>query len=76
VIDQGPGVPDEYKLRLFERFAQISGQKGRRPGMGLGLTFCRLVAEAHGGRIWIEDNPTGGSVFAFILPAANNLEKP
>lgn len=71
VIDQGPGVPDEYKTRLFERFAQISGQKGRRPGMGLGLTFCRLVAEAHGGRIWIEDNPAGGSVFAFTLPTAN-----
>jgi NtrC-family two-component system sensor histidine kinase KinB len=72
VIDQGPGVPDEYKTRLFERFAQISGQKGRRPGMGLGLTFCRLVAEAHGGRIWIEDNPTGGSVFAFTLPHCQN----
>lgn len=74
VIDQGPGVPDEYKMRLFERFAQISGQKGRRPGMGLGLTFCRLVAEAHGGRIWIEDNPAGGSVFAFTLPAANGAD--
>jgi NtrC-family two-component system sensor histidine kinase KinB len=72
VIDQGPGVPDEYKTRLFERFAQISGQKGRRPGMGLGLTFCRMVAEAHGGRIWIEDNPTGGSVFAFTLPYHQN----
>lgn len=74
VIDQGPGVPDEYKTRLFERFVQISGQKGRRPGMGLGLTFCRLVAEAHGGRIWIEDNPAGGSVFAFTLPAANGAD--
>ena len=74
VIDQGPGVPDEYKTRLFERFTQISDQKGRRRGTGLGLTFCRLVAEAHGGRIWIEDNPAGGSVFAFTLPAVNGAD--
>jgi signal transduction histidine kinase len=39
-----------------------------RRGVGLGLTFCKLVAEAHGGSIWIEDNPGGGSVFAFTLP--------
>lgn len=68
VIDQGPGVPDEYKQTLFDRFVEVKGRVGRRRGTGLGLTFCRLVVEAHGGAIWIEDNPQGGSIFAFTLP--------
>ncbi len=76
VIDQGPGVPLEYKERLFDRFVQISGQKSARGGVGLGLTFCRLVVEAHNGRIWIEDNPQGGSIFAFTVPlAADNVKE-
>jgi signal transduction histidine kinase len=68
IADQGPGIPDEYKARLFDRFVQIKGRQGARRGSGLGLTFCKLVVEAHGGRIWIEDNPGGGSIFAFTLP--------
>ncbi len=68
IVDQGPGVPAEYKETLFERFVQIEGRRKVRRGVGLGLTFCRLVVDAHGGRIWIEDNPTGGSVFSFTLP--------
>ncbi len=71
VLDNGPGIPDDYKVRIFERFQQIdTGNKGHRRGTGLGLTFCRLTVEAHGGTIWIEDNPTGGSVFALTLPLA------
>ena len=70
VLDAGPGVPDEYKLLLFDRFVQVRGRKGARRGTGLGLTFCRLVAETHGGRIWIDDNPAGGSIFSFTLPVA------
>lgn len=75
VIDQGPGVPDEYKTRLFDRFVQVKDQKGKRRGSGLGLTFCRLVVEAHGGRIWVEDNPFGGSVFSLTLPLVNGEPK-
>jgi signal transduction histidine kinase len=70
VTDSGPGIPDEYKTRLFDRYAQMKGRRGKRRGSGLGLTFCRMVVEAHGGRIWIEDNPGGGSIFAFTLPVA------
>jgi signal transduction histidine kinase len=70
VVDQGPGVPADYKNTLFDRFVQIEGRRKVRRGVGLGLTFCRLVTEAHGGMIWIEDNPEGGSVFAFTLPLA------
>jgi K+-sensing histidine kinase KdpD len=68
VVDSGPGVPDAFKKKIFDRFQQVEGSKGHRRGTGLGLTFCRLTVEAHGGRIWIEDNPAGGSIFAFTLP--------
>lgn len=71
VVDTGPGVPDEYKERLFDRFAQIKGQHGRRRGTGLGLTFCKMAVEAHGGAIWIEDNPEGGAVFSLTLPVVD-----
>lgn len=71
IIDQGPGVPDSYKERLFEQFVQIEGQHGKRRGVGLGLTFCKLVIQAQGGRIWVEDNPQGGSTFSFTLPVAH-----
>ncbi|HLY25551.1 MAG TPA: GAF domain-containing protein, partial [Aggregatilineales bacterium] len=68
VSDTGPGIPNEYKRSIFDRFQQIETAKANRRGTGLGLTFCRLTVEAHGGRIWIEDNPGGGSIFAFTLP--------
>jgi len=71
VVDTGPGVPEDYKAKLFERFVQVKGRRGARRGIGLGLTFCRMVVEAHNGRIWIEDNPGGGSIFAFTLPVAD-----
>jgi signal transduction histidine kinase len=72
VVDTGPGVPDEYKTRLFDRFFQLRDAHGTRRGTGLGLAFCRMVVEAHGGRIWIEDNPAGGSIFVFTLPVAQS----
>ncbi len=74
VIDSGPGIPAADRDRLFDRFVQLKTENGSskkpRRGVGLGLTFCRLVVEAHGGRIWVEDNPDGGSVFVFTLPTA------
>jgi NtrC-family two-component system sensor histidine kinase KinB len=68
VLDRGPGIPDDYKDHLFDQFVQVDGRKKVRRGVGLGLTFCRLVVEAHGGKIWIEDREGGGSAFVFILP--------
>lgn len=70
VIDNGPGIPDEYKDNIFDRFTRVPGQKSQRRSTGLGLTFCKLAIESHGGRIWVEDNPEGGSIFAFTLPVA------
>ncbi len=67
VIDSGPGVPPDYREKIFERFVQVPGQRARRRGTGLGLTFCRLTVEAHGGRIWVDANPEGGSIFTFTI---------
>ena len=68
VQDTGPGVPTDYREKIFERFAQVPSTRGRRRGSGLGLTFCLLAVEAHGGKIWVNNRPEGGSVFSFILP--------
>ncbi|HEX3051067.1 MAG TPA: ATP-binding protein, partial [Aggregatilineaceae bacterium] len=71
ITDTGPGIPPADRERIFERFAQVKGDHvahGRR-GFGLGLTFCKLTIEAHGGQIWVEDGPDGvGSQFVFTLP--------
>jgi two-component system sensor histidine kinase KdpD len=69
VVDQGPGIPPEERERVFQRFYRLERQNGRQEGMGLGLPICRNILEAHGGRLWIEDAPQGGAVFAFALPA-------
>lgn len=71
VIDRGKGIPDHYKQRLFDRFVQMEGRQIVRKGVGLGLSLCKAVAEAHGGTIWIEDYESGGSVFSILLPIEN-----
>ena len=69
VKDTGPGIPPDQRERVFEWFAQIGDEKLKRRGFGLGLTFCRLVIEAHGGRIWVESGADGvGTKFVFTLP--------
>jgi signal transduction histidine kinase len=68
VSDTGPGIPEEYREKIFDRFSQVPGQSGRRRGSGLGLTFCKLAVEAHGGHIWVEPRPGGGSTFTVVLP--------
>jgi signal transduction histidine kinase len=66
VADAGPGVPEAHRVRVFERFVQ-TGDAPARNSRGLGLAFCKVVAEAHGGRIWIED-AAPGAVFCIRLP--------
>ena len=68
VADEGPGIPEDVRPRLFEKF--VTGRQ-RGSGSGLGLLFCRLAVEAHGGRIWVENGREGGAVFVFTLPAAS-----
>ena len=73
VSDSGPGVPDEQKDKIFLKFHQVKrGKKVAGQGVGLGLAICKTIVEAHRGRIWVQDNPNGGSVFSFVLrPAAS-----
>jgi signal transduction histidine kinase len=71
--DRGMGIPIAYHERIFEKFGQVRGRKVR--GTGLGLTFCKLAVEAHGGRIWLESEEGAGSVFAFALPLAGREER-
>jgi signal transduction histidine kinase len=66
VTDAGPGVPPALRERVFDRFVQ--GSAPARGGRGLGLAFCKLAVEAHGGTIWIED-ASPGAVFCIRLPA-------
>lgn len=73
VRDSGPGIPAEYQEKIFERFGQIPGQAGRTRGSGLGLAYCRMAVEAHGGRIRVESTPGSGSTFSFFLPIYGNL---
>ncbi len=69
ISDTGPGIPAVDRERIFERFTQGSGDKLKRRGFGLGLAYCRLAVDGHGGRIWIQDGPNGiGSRFTFTLP--------
>lgn len=70
ILDTGPGIPAEYQGRVFDRYVQVSGREGRRRGTGLGLAFCKMAVEAHGGQIWVETRPEGGSLFRFVLPLA------
>jgi len=71
VTDTGTGIPEEYREKIFEKFSQIEEQESRRGrGSGLGLTFCKLVVEAHGGHIWVESQAGQGSTFIFTLPVA------
>ncbi|MBI3592902.1 MAG: GAF domain-containing protein [Nitrospirae bacterium] len=69
VSDRGIGIPDELKGKIFDKFFQVEeGKMQRKTTTGLGLTFCKLVVNAHGGDIRVEDAEEGGARFVFTLP--------
>ncbi len=71
VADTGIGIPEEEHERVFERFYQVDGSSRRRfGGVGIGLSVCKAIIDAHGEKIWIESPPEGGTTFAFTLPVA------
>ena len=69
VEDQGPGIPDGYTEMIFEKFGQLEMHKHKHKySSGIGLTFCKLAVEAHGGQIGVDNREGGGSCFWFSLP--------
>jgi two-component system, sensor histidine kinase and response regulator len=69
VRDTGEGIPKDAFQRIFEKFGQVENRKaGQRMSTGLGLTFCKMAVEAHGGRIWVESELGKGSTFSFTVP--------
>ena len=71
VSDQGHGIPAGEEKRIFEKFHRISSE-GSQGGAGLGLSICRSIVEAHGGRIWADNLPSGGAAFHFALPLSES----
>ncbi|OGV46956.1 MAG: hypothetical protein A2X46_19345 [Lentisphaerae bacterium GWF2_57_35] len=70
VADTGSGIPLEYRHKIFEKFGQVETRQQRKMySTGLGLTFCKLAVEAHGGEIGVESEPGQGSAFWFTLPS-------
>jgi len=67
VQDNGLGIPSSEHKRIFDKFARIKG-KDKPSGLGIGLAFCRLAVQAHGGKIWVESEEGKGSKFIFTLP--------
>ncbi len=66
VADRGQGIPVGEEVRIFDKFYRA--KPAREGGVGLGLTICRGIVEAHGGRIWAENRTGGGAVFRFAIP--------
>jgi two-component system, NtrC family, sensor histidine kinase KinB len=69
VADDGPGIPEQYQQRIFDRFFRVPGQT--RSGAGLGLSIAREIAVAHGGRISVKSSPNRGATFYLVLNAAD-----
>jgi two-component system, LuxR family, sensor kinase FixL len=70
VKDTGPGIAENVAAQLFQPFVTTKGH-----GMGVGLSISKTIIEAHGGRIWIEPNPAGGTIFRFTLPLASESDE-
>ncbi len=66
VVDRGVGIPSGEESRIFDKFYR--GKTTQEGGVGLGLTICRGIVEAHGGRIWAENRSGGGAIFRFTIP--------
>jgi two-component system, sensor histidine kinase and response regulator len=75
VRDQGPGVPEVHREKVFDKYARLESEPSgdTERNRGLGLTFCRIAAEAHGGKIWVEANEPRGAAFIVRLPRRSEV---
>jgi NtrC-family two-component system sensor histidine kinase KinB len=71
VKDQGSGIPPSEQDHIFDKFTRLRG-RSKIGGLGIGLAFCRLAVQGHGGRIWVESETEKGSIFHFTFPVATN----
>jgi two-component system sensor kinase FixL len=69
IADSGPGIRPDIADQLFQPFVS-----SKRDGMGVGLSICRTIVEAHGGKIWTEPNKGGGAIFHFTVPSVGREE--
>ena len=73
VVDEGPGIAQEDRERIFKKYERVNNQSASK-GLGLGLAFCKLAVEAHGGLIWVGGTEDGGACFCFTLPIADKTD--
>jgi len=73
VVDDGPGIPEDEWDKVFEKFYRGRSAGKADGGVGLGLTICRAIIRAHGGRISIQPRNAGGTIVEFTLPAAQSI---
>lgn len=71
IVDNGPGLSDETRRLLFQPFVTT-----KPTGIGIGLSICKTIVEAHGGRLWADAAPEGGMIFQFTLPVTDDASKP
>lgn len=74
IADNGPGVPDHVRDKIFEPFTRFAHHKTH--GLGMGLAICKRIIEAHGGVIWCEQGADGGAVFNFTVPRGESIAAP
>jgi signal transduction histidine kinase len=68
ICDSGPGIPEDEVSLVFNKYYRAEGTRDRIDGVGLGLSISKHIVEAHGGRVWVEGRPGGGSNFSFTIP--------
>lgn len=74
VRDEGPGIEEQDRQRIFERFSRAESTRARTEGAGLGLAIVAAIAEAHGGTVSIDDPPEGGARFTVTIPSGGSVE--
>jgi two-component system sensor histidine kinase KdpD len=75
IEDEGPGIPEQDLARIFDQFYQVEKNSSIESGSGLGLCYCKMIVEAHGGTIWAENRRQGGTAFKLLLPVYPDMPK-